>query len=333
MVHENQTEELGEKTGNKQSISVIIPAHNAEKTIALCIASLLRQTFRDFHALIIVNGSTDHTEQIAYQLTKNDPRFQVFSLQAGDLSTALNFGIRRSQDPFIAFLDADDIYAECFLGNILQLLLTANSDMAVCGLSKFEEGQEPVFTDGMGNPTIYQGEHRFDLLLSEPVLGPIRMVKLYKRELLDNIEFPEGHIYEDEYAAYDLYRHARKIVRTDAIWYGYRQTEGSITNKKIQARSLTDTGHALFSRVYNAVRDGETKVARHALQKACADICYRYIQLPEEERKSKQTDVIMQITKRMLRKYEYLLTGKERMKFRIMLNCPWLLRYKARSER
>lgn len=314
-------------------MSVIIPAHNAEKMIAPCIASLLRQTYRNFHALIIVNGSTDHTEQIACQLIENDPRFQIYTLQKGDLSTALNFGIRHSQDPLIAFLDADDIYAECFLGNMLQILCTANADMVVCGLSKFEEGQEPIFTDGMGKQMIYQGKHRFDLLLSEPVLGPIRMVKLYKRELLKNIEFPEGHIYEDEYAAYDLYRNACKIVRTDAIWYGYRQAEGSITNKRVQAKNLTDTGHALFSRVYSAVRDGKTGVAQHALQKACADVCYRYIQLPEEERKSKKTEMIMQITKRMLKKYGYLLTSKERMKFRIILDCPWILRHKVRRER
>ena len=311
-----------------QSISVIIPAHNAEGTILPCLLSLLRQEFENYHAVIVVNGATDHTEEEALKITAGDRRFRIYSLEKGDLSAALNFGLSHSKDPLVAFLDADDIYAGCFLGNMLHMLRVSGAEMAACGLAEFQGDGQPVFTNRPGFWTIYEDSRRFELLLSEPVLGPVRMTKLYRRELLEAIQFPEGHIYEDEYTAYALYKHAKRIVQTNAVWYGYRQSKESITNREIQVKNITDTGYALFHRVEEAAGDGELPVARHALQKACANICYRYIQLPEEERNMPEAVSVLRETQGILRQYSYLLPVKERVKFQAMLRHPWILRGK-----
>ena len=328
MEYEKRTEDSG-KHAEGPCITVIIPAHNAEETIVPCLLSLCRQDFGNFHAIVVVNGSTDRTGQEAEKIAAGDNRFQICTLEKGDLSTALNYGLSHSTDPLVAFLDADDVYADCFLGNMLHMLRSSGADMAICGLAEFQGEGQPFFTGSHGFWTIYEGDRRFDLLLSEPVLGPIRMTKLYRRELLETIQFPDGHIYEDEYAAYTLYKHANRIVQTDAVWYGYRQLEKSITNRKIQVKNLTDTGHAFFHRIREATGDGELPVARHALQKACADICYRYIQLPEEERDIPEAVSVLRETQGILRQYGYLLPVKERVKFQAMLRHPWILRGKA----
>lgn len=312
-----------------QGISVIIPAHNAERTIQPCLLSLLKQEYKNYHAVVVVNGTTDHTEEEALKITAGDRRFRIYSLEKGDLSAALNFGLSHSKDPLVAFLDADDIYAGCFLGNMLHMLRASGAEMAACGLAEFQGDSQPVFTNRPGSWITYEGSRRFELLLSEPVLGPVRMTKLYRRELLETIQLPEGHIYEDEYTAYTLYKHAKKIVRTNAVWYGYRQSKESITNRKIQVKNITDTGYAFFHRIEEAAGDGELPVARHALRKACADICYRYVRLPKEEWNSPEAMETLREAREVLRRYGRLLPMKDRVKFLVMLRHPWVLLGKA----
>ena len=90
-------------------ISVIIPAYNAERTILDTIASVQQQTFADFELIVINDGSTDGTLELLQSV--KDDRLQVFSYENGGLPTARNRGIERSQGEFIAFLDADDLWA------------------------------------------------------------------------------------------------------------------------------------------------------------------------------------------------------------------------------
>jgi glycosyltransferase involved in cell wall biosynthesis len=90
------------------TISVIVPAYNAARTILETINSVLQQTFSDFELIVINDGSTDQTlERLS---TVKDPRLKIFSYSNGGLSTARNRGITHAEGEFIAFLDADDLW-------------------------------------------------------------------------------------------------------------------------------------------------------------------------------------------------------------------------------
>lgn len=91
------------------TISIIIPAYNAEKTLLETINSVQKQTFSDFELIVINDGSTDRTLEILQSVEYE--RLQVFSYENGGLPTARNRGIGRSIGEFIAFLDADDLWA------------------------------------------------------------------------------------------------------------------------------------------------------------------------------------------------------------------------------
>ena len=90
-------------------ISIVIPAYNAERTILETIASVRQQTFTDFELIVINDGSTDLTLDLL--TTIEDDRLKVFSYRNGGLATARNRGISKSTGEFIAFLDADDLWA------------------------------------------------------------------------------------------------------------------------------------------------------------------------------------------------------------------------------
>ncbi len=90
------------------TISVVIPAYNAELTILPTIESLQQQTFSDFEVIIINDGSTDRTLELLQNF--EDPRLKIFSYENGGLSVARNRGLAQATGEFIAFLDADDLW-------------------------------------------------------------------------------------------------------------------------------------------------------------------------------------------------------------------------------
>jgi glycosyltransferase involved in cell wall biosynthesis len=89
------------------SVTVIMPAHNAEETIAPAIASILNQTYSDFELWVLENGSNDHTAEIARSFT--DPRIKVFELGPVGLGGAMQYAIENAPSEWLARMDADDL--------------------------------------------------------------------------------------------------------------------------------------------------------------------------------------------------------------------------------
>ncbi|WP_404786563.1 glycosyltransferase family 2 protein [Altericista sp. CCNU0014] len=90
------------------SVSVVIPAYNAEQYIVETIESLQNQTFSDFEIIVSDDASTDRTVPIVREI--GDPRLTVISAENGGVSAARNRGIAVARGEFIAFLDADDLW-------------------------------------------------------------------------------------------------------------------------------------------------------------------------------------------------------------------------------
>lgn len=89
-------------------VSVVMPAYNAAPYLPETIESVLAQTFNDFELLIIDDGSTDNTAEIAHQYSQQDSRVKLLSQENQGVSVARNLGIQMSLGEFVAFLDSDD---------------------------------------------------------------------------------------------------------------------------------------------------------------------------------------------------------------------------------
>jgi glycosyltransferase involved in cell wall biosynthesis len=111
------------------TISVIIPAYNAERTILETIASVQQQTFSNFELIVINDGSTDRTLELLNSL--EDPRLKIFSYSNGGLPVARNRGIYHATGEFITFLDADDLWTP----DKLELQLTALQQHSEAGVA------------------------------------------------------------------------------------------------------------------------------------------------------------------------------------------------------
>lgn len=91
------------------TVSVIIPAYNVEKYIESTLNSVLNQTFKDFEIVVVNDGSTDNTSQVAKKILSNSGfPFKVIDQVNRGVSVARNVGIENSIGKYIKFLDGDD---------------------------------------------------------------------------------------------------------------------------------------------------------------------------------------------------------------------------------
>lgn len=90
-------------------VSVVVPAYNAMPYLPETVASLLAQTYADFEAVVVDNGSTDGTGEWARSV--RDDRLRVVRVDVNrGLSAGYNAGVRETSAPYSAFLEADDLW-------------------------------------------------------------------------------------------------------------------------------------------------------------------------------------------------------------------------------
>ena len=89
-------------------LSIIIPVYNVEKYLRECIDSILAEEFQDYEIILIDDGSSDGSPQIADEYTKNDSRIKIIHQKNQGQMKATKRGIAISKAPYIAFIDSDD---------------------------------------------------------------------------------------------------------------------------------------------------------------------------------------------------------------------------------
>src|SRR5436305_9517307 len=88
-------------------VSVIIPCKNGAAWLADAIESCLKQTWEDLEIIVVDNGSSDHSVEVAKRFRR--PSVTVLECARPGASAARNVGFERSGGDFIQFLDADDV--------------------------------------------------------------------------------------------------------------------------------------------------------------------------------------------------------------------------------
>lgn len=103
------------------AISVLVPISNVERYLEECLDSLLAQTFSDFEAICINDGSTDDSRAIIQRYLDADPRFRVIDKPNSGYGVSMNLGLDHAVGTYIAILESDDFYEP----NALELLVSA----------------------------------------------------------------------------------------------------------------------------------------------------------------------------------------------------------------
>ncbi len=211
-------------------ISVIVPIYNMEDYLIKCIESIINQTYKKLEIILVDDGSTDNCGIIcdAYKLI--DSRIKVIHKSNGGLSSARNAGLDIATGSLIGFVDSDDYLESTMYEKLKNNMDYYQSDISVCNFYHVKNGKrEPSMKKLPSN--IAEGKNKFDNMHNEYIpYGMFAWNKLFKRELFDNIRYPDGKIYEDIYITCDLLEKANRVSYTLEPLYNYVFRDGSICN-------------------------------------------------------------------------------------------------------
>lgn len=116
--------------GIEPLVSILVPAYNAEATLAETLQSALASSYSNLELVLVDDGSTDATAAIAEKFAGRDKRVRIFQQQHRGVSAALNFGLARARGEFVARLDSDDLWHPTKLEKQMDLL-AADSTVAL----------------------------------------------------------------------------------------------------------------------------------------------------------------------------------------------------------
>lgn len=218
--------------------SVIIPVYNVESYLRDCLDSVLNQTFEDWEAICVNDGSTDHSELVLEAYAQKDARIHYVSKANGGTSTARNVGLRAAKGEYIVFLDGDD-WLEL---NALQTLsdhLKGEEVLCFSGRRYFEETKQYHPADQLIEKQYASGMDYYNenALANRDFAFVCVVLRAYRKRFLIDHElfFDDDITYEDNlWVPITLY-HAQTVrVISDAL-YVYRIRQGS----KMQEASLS----------------------------------------------------------------------------------------------
>ncbi len=115
-------------------VSIIVPIYNTERYLPACLDSIIAQTHQNLEIILIDDGSTDHSDQIADSYAKKDSRIKVTHQKNQGQSAARNLGLTMVKGEYVSFLDSDDEIKPTFIEKLLAPLASSNTSLSVCGI-------------------------------------------------------------------------------------------------------------------------------------------------------------------------------------------------------
>lgn len=218
-------------------ISVILPVYRVEKYLDRCLRSVTEQTFRNLEIILVDDGSPDGSGAICDAWAAKDSRIRVIHKENAGAGAARNTGLDAASGDIVSMIDSDD-YLEVHMYEHLLGLMTEDVDIAECGLCP-TESDDLKMDDGIGAEiTVCDAEDAMRLHIRDEIFCQTPPNKIYRRETIGNIRFPEGNLIDDEFFTYRVIGNAKKLARSSACMYAYRQQPGSAMHKPFSLKRL-----------------------------------------------------------------------------------------------
>lgn len=221
-------------------ISVVIACYNCEKYIAACLDSVLAQTFGDWEAIVVDDGSTDGTGGILSRYAVGDSRIRVVTQANRGQSAARNAALGLAAGRYVCFLDADDFYDAGFLSDLLREARRTGADVVMTN-TRYVGGRRPGRTQFA--PQVLTGFAAKVGILPHGGAWD----KMYAMDLVreNRLAFPEGLYYEDNLFVVRALFYSRKFSVIDGAGYNYRHNPSSTLHDDGRARKRVDDGIAI----------------------------------------------------------------------------------------
>lgn len=214
-------------------ISIIVPVYNVEAYLSRCLDSIVHQTYKNLEIILVNDGSKDSSLEICNKYAHEDSRITVINKENGGQSSARNMGLDIATGNYIGFVDSDDWIEPKMYENLLSVLLDNKADVAVCEVynCNYAKGTR-IPTGNSGAVVVFDDFNSFCDNLFIPCQFEIRFEiwnKLFRRNVLKNVRFKEGQLYEEIYFMRNVLDKTGRIVCIGEPLYDYVQARPGST--------------------------------------------------------------------------------------------------------
>ncbi|MFC3201285.1 glycosyltransferase [Alteromonas oceani] len=219
-------------------VTIVVPIYNVEKYLHSCLESIFSINSNQFEVILIDDGSTDNSGEIAALFAEKYADISRFIRQTNaGISASRNRGVELASGEWIIFIDSDDLIAPKGMKAVFDALQEFDGDVLAFDWCKYVNGSGKLVEKSVRkNPLISAGIVDGQKYMSEQVeSGILNFVtvwdKAYRRKtLLDNaVQFIPGRMHEDVAFTFQLFLHNIKVKYLDVLVVFYRiNREGSI---------------------------------------------------------------------------------------------------------
>ncbi len=255
-------------------ISIIIPVYKVEAFLGACLDSVLAQTYKDWEAICINDGSPDNCPKILEEYAARDSRIKVIHQENKGLSVARNTGLKSATGEYVLFLDSDDVLHPQALEICAHLADENQAEMVSFALERVPANAKIDF------PT-YQLEKLKIKLTDTPLYFQKKRckfkvlvnacTKLYRKELIQDLAFIEGITFEDYPHTFAvLKRHPKSVLVNEALYY-YTVNPESISHRILAPKNIFDY-HTGLKFIYETYKDAPQKERKFVLREIFPNI-------------------------------------------------------------
>jgi glycosyltransferase involved in cell wall biosynthesis len=233
---------------NKSNIllSIIVPVYNTEQYLVACLDSLVNGFFhfQDICEIVIVNdGSPDKSQRIIDKYIIEHPQlFFSIKQQNGGLSNARNNGLKATSGKYIWFVDSDDLIESHNIPPLVELLKEGKADYYSLKAHSVDKNNEEVGLFELGD-NLSNTSKEFDFSfqnLNYQFSKHMVWLRIYSKDIIHDIDFPEGKTHEDIHFDIKVLSRHPKIIHTGLYLYRhFFDNPESITNNMTKVKFLS----------------------------------------------------------------------------------------------
>lgn len=304
-------------------ISIIMIVYDVEKYLRQSIESVLSQTYENIELILSVSPGKDNCEAICEEYAKRDDRVIVVKSEPKGPPAARNAGLSKFTGDYLGFVDADDYVDPDMFETMISNMHKCEADIAVCG--RYYEYENTTLKDPDGVPLKMTGDEAVEMTLSGTGFFLHTWDKLFKRDIVKDLYFPEDIAVEDRIIVDKLLGSAKCVVYDSSPKYHFRERYGSLSKQRGITRKNCESNDMLMDYV----------LTNHP---SCANQCNRFmmyeyitavqnILTSDDFSKSDYKEYCAKIRQICTdAKNNPLISSKIKFKAGLALYAPWLLK-------
>ena len=234
---------------NQNLLSIITPVYQVEQYLPQCLDSILAQTYPHWELILVDDGSKDRSGEICEEYAKKDGRIRVIHTENRGAGAARNTGFAHATGEYVVFVDSDDYISENMIERLYMTIHKSKYDLVVCNFLRAYPDGKNDFTTQFPDMEISGREVLAHWKIQKNYgLWTVPWSKIIRKSILDQVKFPEGKYFEDEFFSDQLFLRCDRVrVIPDSLYVNRVRTSSTMNSQK--TRNYLDLIDAFQARI------------------------------------------------------------------------------------